>query len=731
MVAEDRHDDLTETRMLEDDLTLPAEKPDREEFEDRGSWQGKFDFLFSCLSFAVGLGNVWRFPYQCYKNGGGAFLFPFIFMLGVLGLPLLFLETAFGQFASTGVVSIWKASPIFKGIGGAMFMVSLLVSCYYNVIIAWAIFYMFASFNPMLPWASCNKSWNSASCHRWGDTSSVTSENGVYSNPLVNGTTNSSHLALALPPAVRNMTTLGHSITSKSSSDEYFHNHMLEISEGFHDMGLPRWQLVLCLLLAWMVICICLIRGIRTSGRVVYFTTTFPYLVLIILLIRGVTLPGSGNGILYYLTPNWERLLSPSVWGDAAVQIFFSLAPGWGGLITLSSYNSFRNNCLKDAYIVAIGDCITSVFAGFVIFSIIGYMAHELGVDVDQVADEGAGLAFIIYPEAITRLPVSPLWAILFFLMLITLGLGTQFAIVNTVHTTIIDAFPHIFHKVRQRSYLMIGLCTLSFFIGLSCTTRVSYLMIGLCTLSFFIGLSCTTRVSYLMIGLCTLSFFIGLSCTTRVSYLMIGLCTLSFFIGLSCTTRGGMYVLQLMDSYCATYSVLIIALVESIALSWVYGYDRLAADIKLMIGVHIGWYWKVTWKFISPITLVTLLVFSIVKFQPNKYRGYEFPLTAELMGCGLTLLSVICIPLGALHEVLKTDSSLSIMQRIKLASQPASDWGHVSQNSSNQATPSLARNNKSQQTATSEDIPLTTVHPDNVVITMQTGLGNSTANAM
>ncbi|KAK2181587.1 hypothetical protein NP493_391g02039 [Ridgeia piscesae] len=659
MVADDRHGNAAQAKMLEDgDMKMSADRGDKDEFEDRGSWQGKFDFLFSCLSFAVGLGNVWRFPYQCYKNGGGAFLFPFIIMLVILGLPLLFLETAFGQFASTGVISIWKVSPIFKGIGAAMFMVSLLVSIYYNVIIAWAIFYLFASFKSQLPWASCDQAWNSPLCHRWGNMSSghVTSKNGYFSSP---GNETSVTRHLPLPAAVvRNTTVLGHSVTSKSSSDEYFHNYMLDISEGFHDMGVPRWQLVFCLLLAWTVICICLIRGIRTSGRVVYFTTTFPYLVLVILLVRGATLPGSGNGIIYYLSPDWNRLLSPSVWADAAVQIFFSLAPGWGGLITLSSYNRFHNNCLKDAYIVAIGDCITSVFAGFVIFSIIGYMAHELGVDVDQVADEGAGLAFIVYPEAITRLPVSPLWAILFFLMLITLGLGTQFAIVNTVHTTIIDAVPHIFLKVRQRSYLMVGLCMVS------------------------------------------------------------------FFIGLSCITRGGMYVLQLMDSYCATYSVLLIALVESIALSWVYGYDRLAADIKLMIGVRIGWYWKITWKYISPITLGTLLVFSLFKFKPTMYGSYEFPLMAELVGVGLTLASVICIPLGALHEVLKTDSSLTIIQRIKLASKPAVDWGHASRNSSHQAsispTPSPARHHKALGTA--EDIPLKPVNPDDVILLPRVG---------
>ena len=80
----------------------------------------------------------------------------------------------------------------------------------------------------------------------------------------------------------------------------------------------------------------------------------------------------------------------------------------------------------RDTYIVGISDCLTSIFAGLVIFSIIGYMAAQQSVDIDKVVDEGPGLAFIVYPAVVTHLPAAPLWAVLFFLMLITLGLGTQ-----------------------------------------------------------------------------------------------------------------------------------------------------------------------------------------------------------------------------------------------------------------------------------------------------------------
>ncbi|VDN99006.1 unnamed protein product [Rodentolepis nana] len=130
---------------------------------NRVTWGGKIEFVLSCISYAVGLGNVWRFPYLCHKNGGGAFLVPYVIMLAIVGLPLFFLEFAFGQFASLGPISIWNVSPLFKGIGYAMVAVSWIMSLYYNVIVAQALLYLFYSFTRELPWTHCNNTWNDPS----------------------------------------------------------------------------------------------------------------------------------------------------------------------------------------------------------------------------------------------------------------------------------------------------------------------------------------------------------------------------------------------------------------------------------------------------------------------------------------------------------------------------------------------------------------------------------------
>ncbi|OWF45690.1 Sodium- and chloride-dependent glycine transporter 1 [Mizuhopecten yessoensis] len=375
----------------------------------RGNWSGRLDFLLSCIGYAIGLGNIWRFPYLCYKNGGGAFLIPYTIFLVLCGIPLFFMEVIFGQFVSLSPITIWRICPLFKGVGYGMVIISGIVCVYYNIIISWTIYYLYHSLRAVLPWSMCNNPWNTDLCYV---------RTGLNATSPVNITTTT--LAGNVAVAVQNVTKM------MTASEEFWERHVLRRTSGIHDMGELRWDLFICLFIAWVVIFLCLCKGVKSSGKVVYFTATFPYLVLLILLVRGLTLPGAGSGIKFYLIPDFNKLKDFQVWGDAAVQIFYSIGPAWGGLITMASYNKFHNNCYRDAMIVPFINCGTSIFAGLVIFSVLGFMAHETGVDIANVVTHGPGLAFVAYPEAMTTLPISPLWAVLFFLMLFTVGLDTQ-----------------------------------------------------------------------------------------------------------------------------------------------------------------------------------------------------------------------------------------------------------------------------------------------------------------
>ncbi|CAH1777931.1 unnamed protein product [Owenia fusiformis] len=425
---------------------------------ERGNWTGKLDFILSCIGFSVGLGNVWRFPYLAYENGGGAFLIPYAIMLLVCGLPLYFMELALAQFCSRGPVSCWTISPMFKGLGYAMVIISSLVCIYYNVIIAWAIFYLCASFTSELPWQHCGNVWNTDACMERNASartfiqgSNITLSD-ICSNSTLKADINDSTIVCPTAP-----------------SQEFWNNYVLEISSGIEETGIIRWPLALCLLLAWIVVFLCLSNGIKSSGKVVYFTALFPYVVLIILLVRGVTLEGYWKGVEFYIIPEWEQMKSAKVWGAAATQIFYSLGVGFGGLHAMSSYNKFHNNVYRDAVIIAVINCATSVFAGFVVFSVLGHMAHRSNVEVKNVVDTGPGLAFVAYPEGVALMPIAPLWSILFFLMIFTLGLDSQFAMMETVITGLTDEFPVL---RKWKTLFTMAICIVFFFLGLPMVTN-------------------------------------------------------------------------------------------------------------------------------------------------------------------------------------------------------------------------------------------------------------------
>ncbi|XP_055342302.1 sodium-dependent serotonin transporter-like [Paramacrobiotus metropolitanus] len=413
--------------------------------------------IMSALLAAVN--SVFLTLFYASMPTAGAFLIPYIVMLVVGGMPLLYLELAIGQHYRSGCISIWRyICPLLKGVGFGICLILLYMNFYYNTIISLAMYYLMASFQPELPWTHCNHTWNTDSCSP-----------GAY-----------------------------------DSAEEYYFRQVLGIhqSSGIDDLGAPRWQLVCGLAVVYVVTYFALWKGPKSLGKAAWITGVVPFIVLLILLIHGLTLEGSYHGLQYFLYPQWDRLLPVEVWSDAAAQVFFSLGPGYGVYMALASYNPLHNNAFRDAVLTSLVNLIFSFVSGLVVFSILGYQAHVSGRDLREVVTDGPGLVFVALPTAVSTMPGAQFWSAIFFLMLITLGLDSTLYGLEAILTAVSDEYPVRLGK--HRKLFCFGLCMLCFLCSLPSTTSGGQYVV---TLLDFFGptIACTFLVLVEIAAFCFL----------------------------------------------------------------------------------------------------------------------------------------------------------------------------------------------------------------------------------
>ncbi|XP_046564197.1 sodium- and chloride-dependent glycine transporter 1-like [Haliotis rubra] len=317
-------------------------------------------------------------------------------------------------------------------------------------------------------------------------------------------------------------------------------------------------------------------------------------------------LPGSLQGIIFYVKPDFSRLADFQVWLEALLQIFYSLGITWGGLHTMSSYNRFSNNCYRDAVIITFLSEGTSFYAGFAIFSVLGFMAEKKGIHISEVTEAGPGLGFVTYPEALAELPFPQVWSVIFFVMLVTVGADSEFCALETTVTAIIDTFP----KRLQR----------------------------------------------------------------RRSWVTALVCGFSFIVGLVFTTRGGIYVYMLIDWYVASFSTMLIGIMECLIIGWIYGADLFSSDIAMMLGRKPPIYMKTLWCFLTPALLIMCFVLTVVQYDVPTYNDYVYPTYGVAIGLFIGLVAIVPVPICMMNEIAKAKGTF--LDRVRTCLKPDSTWG-------------------------------------------------------
>lgn len=346
--------------------------------DTRENWTSRSGFIIAAVGSAVGLGNIWRFPYVAYENGGGAFLIPYLIALITAGLPLLFLDYAVGHKGRSSPPKAYRK--LFRGgetLGWWQVCVCIIIGLYYASVLTWAGSYVYFSIGQM-----------------WGS-----DPEGFFFKTYLQ-------------------------TSDAAGFDPKFVSHIFWPLAGI-------WVLTLAILYGGVK------KGVELSNKIFM---PLLFVLFTLLVIQALRLPGAADGLNAFFTPNWAAMMDYKVWLAAYGHTFFSLSVGFGIMVTYASYLKPKTNLTGSGLIVGFANASTEILAGIGIFAALGFMANAANSNVQDVVSGGIGLAFIAFPKIISSLGSgADLFGILFFTSLFVAGISSMVSILEVPIAAMMD----------------------------------------------------------------------------------------------------------------------------------------------------------------------------------------------------------------------------------------------------------------------------------------------------
>lgn len=319
--------------------------------EKRASWGSRIGFIFAVAGSAIGLGNIWRFPFLVGNNGGAAFIAIYLICLLLIGFPVLVAEILMGRTAQSspsGTFELLGRSKVWGWIGKMTILTGFIVSAFYSAVAGWILGYLFEAFMAQL----------------------------IHLN-----------------------------------STEKVANHFTAL------LANPYWTVgfhFLFLFLSCGILYFGVRQGIERGNK---FMMPLLFAVLILLVIKGVSMPNAADGLTFLLSPDWS-VLTPTAIILALGQSFFTLSLGQGTMVTYGSYLAKHDNLVKSCIPIVIMDTLVAIFAAIAIFTIV----FSVGLEPDS----GEGLLFLTLPMVFSQIPGGYFFACLFFLLVFLAALTSE-----------------------------------------------------------------------------------------------------------------------------------------------------------------------------------------------------------------------------------------------------------------------------------------------------------------